>query len=132
MFSDSETLDEEADLDGLADKESQQNFDKISFLSDQNHTHLPFLSSFLETQIFACFVDEATMRMTSEVIVETPFDTRVILIKEKFGESLVRTPTYTFCETIKISDEVILNYFLQFDDPFHIKRNIKKKSKFFM
>ena len=108
FFSDSETLDEEADLtpDGLADKESQQNFDKISFLSDQNHTHLPFLSSFLETQIFASFIDEATMRMTSEVIEETPFDTRVIAIKEKFGESLVRTPTYAFCETIKISDEV--------------------------
>ena len=103
---DSETLDEEADLDGLADKETQQNFDKISFLSDQNHTHLPFLSSFLETQIFASFIDEATMRMTSEVIEETPFDTRVIAIKEKFGESLVRTPTYAFCETIKISDEV--------------------------
>ena len=67
---------------------------------------VPFLSSFLETQIFASFIDEATMRMTSEVIEETPFDTRLIAIKEKFGESLVRTPTYAFCETIKISDEV--------------------------
>ena len=36
-----------------------QNFDKISFLSDQNHAHLPFLSSFLETQTFSTFIDEA-------------------------------------------------------------------------
>ena len=84
-----------------------QNFDKISFLSDQNHTHLPFLSSFLETQTFLCFIDEAVMRMSSEVIIETPFERRLAAIKQKFGESLVRTPTYTPCETIKTSDEVM-------------------------
>ena len=42
-----------------------QNFDKISFLSDQNHAHLPFLSSFLETQTFSTFIDEAIARMSS-------------------------------------------------------------------
>ena len=102
-----EPLEDDLTPDGL-DKESLQNFDKISFLSDQNHTHLPFLSSFLETQTFSCFIDEAIVRITSEVISETPFDKRLNAIKEKFGESLVRTPTYTPCETIQISDEVSL------------------------
>ena len=47
------------------------------------------------------------MRMSSEVIIETPFERRLAAIKQKFGESLVRTPTYTPCETIKTSDEVM-------------------------
>ena len=38
--------------------ETQQNFDKTSFLSDQKQSHLPFLSRFLETQTFSTFVDE--------------------------------------------------------------------------
>ncbi|CAH8640019.1 unnamed protein product [Schistosoma bovis] len=32
-------------------------FDKVGFLSDQPETHLPFLSAFLETQMFASFLD---------------------------------------------------------------------------
>ncbi|VDP95843.1 unnamed protein product, partial [Trichobilharzia regenti] len=34
-----------------------QVFDKVGFLSDQPETHLPFLSAFLETQMFASFLD---------------------------------------------------------------------------
>ena len=45
--------------------------------------------------------------MSLDVLVETPFERRLIAIKEKFGESLVRTPTYTFCETIEATDEVM-------------------------
>ncbi|TPP59123.1 Rab6IP1 protein, partial [Fasciola gigantica] len=32
-------------------------FDKVGFLSDQPETHLPFLSAFLETQMFTSFLD---------------------------------------------------------------------------
>ena len=40
-------------------------------------------------------------------MVETPFEKRLKAIKEKFGESLVRTPTYTSCDTIEATDEVM-------------------------
>ena len=51
--------------------------------------------------------------MSSDVLVETPFERRLIAIKEKFGESLVRTPTYTFCETIEATDEVMATRYLR-------------------
>ncbi|XP_039253169.2 DENN domain-containing protein 5B-like [Styela clava] len=42
-------------------RESQQNFDKASFLSDQPECHLKFLSAFLETQPFATLVDSSIL-----------------------------------------------------------------------
>lgn len=41
----------------LTNRESLQNFDKASFLSDQPQQHRPFLSSFLESQMFATLID---------------------------------------------------------------------------
>ncbi|XP_065844490.1 DENN domain-containing protein 5A-like [Oscarella lobularis] len=43
--------------DWLTGREHVENFDKAAFLSDQPERHLPFLSSFLETQAFASFID---------------------------------------------------------------------------
>jgi len=40
------------------DREQFQNFDRTAFLSDQPEKHLPFLSAFLETQMFRGFIDE--------------------------------------------------------------------------
>lgn len=37
------------------------NFDKASFLSDQPQRHRPFLSRFLETQMFASLIDNKIM-----------------------------------------------------------------------
>lgn len=37
------------------------NFDKASFLSDQPQRHRPFLSRFLETQMFATLIDNKIM-----------------------------------------------------------------------
>jgi hypothetical protein len=34
-----------------------QNFDKTAFLGDQREDHLQFMSPFIETQMFASFVD---------------------------------------------------------------------------
>ena len=66
---------------------------------------MPFLSSFLETQTFSTFIDEAIA--PSSPVNSTPFEQRLIAIKEKFGESLVRTPSYTFCDNIEATDEVM-------------------------
>ena len=40
------------------DREQFHNFDRTAFLSDQPEKHLPFLSAFLETQMFRSFIDE--------------------------------------------------------------------------
>ncbi|TGZ68937.1 hypothetical protein CRM22_004005 [Opisthorchis felineus] len=40
-------------------------FDKVGFLSDQPETHLPFLCAFLETQMFAGFLDCCVRRQLS-------------------------------------------------------------------
>lgn len=45
----------------LSNRESLQNFDKASFLSDQQQHHRPFLSRFLESQMFATLVDNKIM-----------------------------------------------------------------------
>lgn len=45
----------------LSNRESLQNFDKASFLSDQQQQHRPFLSRFLESQMFATLIDNKIM-----------------------------------------------------------------------
>lgn len=47
----------------LTNRETLQNFDKASFLSDQQHDHRPFLSRFLESQMFATLIDNKIMAM---------------------------------------------------------------------
>ena len=43
--------------DWICNRESMQNFDKAAFLGDQPEGHLPFLSAFIETQMFTSFTD---------------------------------------------------------------------------
>ncbi|XP_053599869.1 DENN domain-containing protein 5A isoform X4 [Plodia interpunctella] len=50
----------------LSARESMVNFDKASFLSDQPQRHRPFLSRFLETQMFATLIDNKIMANWSE------------------------------------------------------------------
>ncbi len=70
-----------------------QNFDKTSFLSDQKQSHLPFLTSFLETQTFSSFVDEYIQKCesdSSEGFSSTSFGVRLNALKGKnFLENLV-------------------------------------------
>lgn len=47
--------------DWLYNRETLQNFDKASFLSDQQQHHRPFLSQFLESQMFATLIDNKIM-----------------------------------------------------------------------
>lgn len=50
----------------MTNRESLQNFDKASFLSDQPQQHRPFLSRFLESQMFATLIDNKIMSAWEE------------------------------------------------------------------
>ncbi len=65
----------------------QHNFDKTSFLSDQKQSHLPFLSSFLETQTFSSFIDGYIQEVESGTpggFAATPFGLRLQTLKGTF------------------------------------------------
>ena len=47
----------------IRDREQFQNFDKTSFLSDQSNSSIPFLSAFVETQMFSQFIDHKIVAM---------------------------------------------------------------------
>lgn len=76
---------------------------QASFLSDQPEPYLPFLSRFIETQMFATFIDNKIMSQWEE---KDPllrvFDSRI----EKIRLYNVRAPTlrtsiYQKCSTLK-------------------------------
>jgi hypothetical protein len=111
-------------------QETAQNFDKTSFLSDQKMSHLSFLSRFIETQVFCTFIDECIQRMTADAEGDTSFDVRlaslrgkaskglfarhgvnadspITCVAERYGDALVRTPTYEACDRIDITIEIL-------------------------
>uniref|UniRef100_A0A8C4F503 DENN/MADD domain containing 5A n=1 Tax=Dicentrarchus labrax TaxID=13489 RepID=A0A8C4F503_DICLA len=75
----------------FTNRDQMQNFDKASFLSDQPEPYLPFLSRFLETQMFASFIDSKILCHDDEEKEHTlrVFDSRV----DKIRMLNVRTPT---------------------------------------
>uniref|UniRef100_A0AAZ3PVR3 DENN/MADD domain containing 5A n=1 Tax=Oncorhynchus tshawytscha TaxID=74940 RepID=A0AAZ3PVR3_ONCTS len=75
----------------FSNRDQMQNFDKASFLSDQPEPYLPFLSRFLETQMFASFIDSKILCHDDEDKEHTlrVFDSRV----DKMRMLNVRTPT---------------------------------------
>ncbi|XP_043915046.1 DENN domain-containing protein 5A isoform X1 [Protopterus annectens] len=93
----------------FTNREQMQNFDKASFLSDQPEPYLPFLSRFLETQMFASFIDMKIMCHDEEKDpVLRVFDSRV----EKIRMLNVRTPTlrtsmYQKCTTVEEAEKAI-------------------------
>ncbi|MBN3273222.1 DEN5A protein, partial [Polyodon spathula] len=94
----------------FSNREQMQNFDKASFLSDQPEPYLPFLSRFLETQMFASFVDMKIMGHDDEDKdpIMRVFDSRV----DKVRMLNVRTPTlrtsmYQKCTAIDESEKAI-------------------------
>lgn len=63
----------------FTNRESLQNFDKASYLSDQPQHHRPFLSQFLETQMFATLIDNKI-----QSVWESPeFDTNLSLFENR-------------------------------------------------
>ncbi|XP_060796934.1 DENN domain-containing protein 5A [Neoarius graeffei] len=94
----------------FSNRDQMQNFDKASFLSDQPEPYLPFLSRFLETQMFASFIDSKILYHDDEDKEHTlrVFDSRV----EKVRLLNVRTPTlrtsmYQKCTNIEEAEKAI-------------------------
>ncbi|KFD54540.1 hypothetical protein M513_04687 [Trichuris suis] len=82
----------------VSNRDSMQNFDKVSFLSDQPQSQVPFLAAFLETQMFTSFIDSKIISAW-----ESPdpnlrlFDARLNRLRSQHGDSIVRTPT---CDSV--------------------------------
>uniref|UniRef100_A0AAZ3PQZ5 DENN/MADD domain containing 5A n=1 Tax=Oncorhynchus tshawytscha TaxID=74940 RepID=A0AAZ3PQZ5_ONCTS len=94
----------------FSNRDQMQNFDKASFLSDQPEPYLPFLSRFLETQMFASFIDSKILCHDDEDKEHTlrVFDSRV----DKMRMLNVRTPTlrtsmYQTCTNIDEAEKAI-------------------------
>uniref|UniRef100_A0A673LZI9 DENN domain-containing protein 5A-like n=1 Tax=Sinocyclocheilus rhinocerous TaxID=307959 RepID=A0A673LZI9_9TELE len=113
MFSDYEVfvIQPSQDKDSwFSNRDQMQNFDKASFLSDQPEPYLPFLSRFLETQMFASFIDSKILCHDDEDKEHTlrVFDSRV----DKIRMLNVRTPTlrtsmYQKCTNIDEAEKAI-------------------------
>ncbi|XP_077196030.1 DENN domain-containing protein 5B isoform X5 [Paroedura picta] len=112
MFSDYEAFVIQAAQDReswLTNREQMQNFDKASFLSDQSEPYLPFLSHFIETQMFATFIDNKIMSQWEE---KDPFLRVFDLRIDKMRLYNVRAPTlrtsaYQKCNTLKEAAQAI-------------------------
>uniref|UniRef100_A0A8B9HE70 DENN/MADD domain containing 5A n=1 Tax=Astyanax mexicanus TaxID=7994 RepID=A0A8B9HE70_ASTMX len=102
----------------FSNRDQMQNFDKASFLSDQPEPYLPFLSRFLETQMFASFIDSKILYHDDEDKEHTlrVFDSRV----DKIRLLNVRTPTlrtsmYQKCTNIDEAGETTRTRFQKVD-----------------
>ncbi|XP_017752674.1 PREDICTED: DENN domain-containing protein 5B isoform X4 [Eufriesea mexicana] len=92
----------------LNNRDSMHVFDKATFLSDQPTQHLPFLSRFLETQMFASLVDSKVMSTWSELDFNIRvFDQRISLLRKKVGEGIVRSTRYEPCTSVEESQKVL-------------------------
>ncbi|XP_030385516.1 DENN domain-containing protein 5B [Scaptodrosophila lebanonensis] len=83
----------------LSNRETLQNFDKSSFLSDQPEHHRAFLSRFLESQMFATLIDNKILAMwESEPDAQLHFfDQRVKLLRRRHGENMICATSYEPC-----------------------------------
>ncbi|KRT83705.1 hypothetical protein AMK59_3252 [Oryctes borbonicus] len=87
--------------DWLNNRDTMQNFDKASFLSDQPDNHRLFLWRFLESQMFTTFIDNKILSIWGEIDKNLViFDTRIKLLKQRYGgENLIRSHCYEPCTT---------------------------------
>ncbi|MBN3312312.1 DEN5B protein, partial [Atractosteus spatula] len=101
----------------LTGREQMQNFDKASFLSDQPEPRLPFLSHFIETQMFATFIDNKIMSQWEE---KEPllrvFDSRIEKARLYSGRApSLRSSTYQKCSILKESAQAIEQRLMKID-----------------
>lgn len=95
----------------LSNRESMQNFDKTSFLSDQPETYLPFLSPFLETQMFATFIDNKILSHWEDAELNLKvFDSRVKHLRDGLDISAPRSHIYIPCSKIKDTGKIFIQY----------------------
>ncbi|XP_046341976.1 DENN domain-containing protein 5B-like isoform X2 [Haliotis rufescens] len=95
------------DMDSwLNSRETMHNFDKAAFLSDQPEAHLPFLSPFIETQMFTTFIDNKIVSQWESCDASlTLFDDRIKALRESGVET--RTDFYSECSTAKDTEASI-------------------------
>ena len=71
----------------LTNRDTMQNFDKAAFLGDQPEAHLRFLSAFIESQMFTCFIDNKIISQWEEPDPNLRlFEMRLRYYKEQHGE----------------------------------------------
>ncbi|KAK2858671.1 hypothetical protein Q5P01_003291 [Channa striata] len=120
MFADYEAfvIQSAPDLESwLTNREQMHNFDKASFLSDQPEPYLPFLSHFIETQMFATFVDNKIMSQWEE---KEPllrvFDARIDKTRlYNVRAPSLRSSSYQRCSILKESAQAIEQRLLKID-----------------
>ncbi|KAL3204946.1 hypothetical protein MRX96_041074 [Rhipicephalus microplus] len=84
----------------LASRDTVHNFDKTTFLSDQPEPHLPFLSRFIETQMFASFIDSKILSLWEEPdSCLKIFDNRIKLLRNHSSEPIINR--YERCTVYK-------------------------------
>ncbi|XP_075727111.1 DENN domain containing pinstripe isoform X2 [Rhipicephalus microplus] len=84
----------------LASRDTVHNFDKTTFLSDQPEPHLPFLSRFIETQMFASFIDSKILSLWEEPdSCLKIFDNRIKLLRNHSNEPIINR--YECCTVYK-------------------------------
>ncbi|XP_064612538.1 DENN domain-containing protein 5B-like isoform X2 [Liolophura sinensis] len=84
----------------LNNRETMHNFDKAAFLSDQPDGHLPFLSPFTETQMFATLIDNKIMSQWEEAdTFLRVFEARLKSLRDKYEEG--RSPALVPCTTFR-------------------------------
>ncbi|XP_072124090.1 DENN domain-containing protein 5B-like isoform X5 [Mobula birostris] len=101
----------------LTNREQMQNFDKASFLSDQPEPYLPFLSHFIETQMFATFIDNKIVSLWEE---KDPllrvFDSRIEKMKiYNVRVPTIRTSNYQKCTILKEAESWLARRYCSFD-----------------
>ncbi|KAJ6646254.1 DENN domain-containing protein 5A [Pseudolycoriella hygida] len=113
----------------FSNRESLQNFDKASFLSDQQQHHRPFLCRFLESQMFATLIDNKIMAVwDAEVDANLKlFDNRIKILKKRHGGESVRTAVYEPCvvarETQRLLEKRLNNVDMEVAPPSEILPN---------
>lgn len=84
----------------IQNREQMENFDKAAFLSDQPGSFLPFLAPFVETQMFATFIDTKLIGWWAEADSRLAvFDQRISQMKNRLG--IVRSHSYERCQSVK-------------------------------
>ncbi|XP_013061457.1 DENN domain-containing protein 5A-like isoform X2 [Biomphalaria glabrata] len=89
----------------LSNRETIHNFDKAAFLSDQPASHLPFLSAFIETQMFTTLMDNKIVSQWEETDPGLQlFDARIKNLKDAAGGE-PRIITYSPCSTMERTEQ---------------------------
>ncbi|XP_062300122.1 DENN domain-containing protein 5B-like isoform X3 [Scomber scombrus] len=120
MFADYEAfvIQSAPDLESwLTNREQMHNFDKASFLSDQPEPYLPFLSHFIETQMFATFIDNKIMSQweDKEPLLRV-FDARIDKARlYNVRAPSLRSSSYQRCSILKESAQAIEQRLMKID-----------------